>query len=704
MADITNWINQIASAVWGRDVRSSIINALTAMNHEIIDETESAKVYAQQANGHSARAGSYAEDAHNWANIAGQIEGGSNFSFEDLIDGYEGVVPVSIKGFDCNDNQKVAGNGTHDDTTGFQNAFASGKKISIPTGSYKLTSPLWSDDSVVLENKGTFPNKPLIISKALRDDAIIEHFYGRFDSKWGKLNDSSIVDIYRLQGACYVNYGNNSYRRIVLSYATDPADNNDSTDLILIAYNPDTLAPIASLKIPGGGHGNSLCYVPTTDRLYFCTGNGPIANQIGYVRGTFTGSTTSSSSINPVTYIQPIANSRCWMIAYDKEAKVFYLQYTRDGVAYIGAFDRDFNQLDFEVPLMGPTGATISDIYKFPYPKYDSSKPDEVFAQQTTVINGQLLTVFYSSRKGGNEFGSNGAFIAQYNFADKCFKKVWRLPNIHPQHEPECMIEVDGRVLLFSNIGIDTNYVAPQISVSELSFDKRVSGDSGSIFSDIRLIGTTNYPTDLNKYLTPGVYYCGVTTAANISHRPQPTHFEDSANGQAYAFMLYVLPFGYNGAVIQIVLTSHGETFYRTCLFGSEYAQWYGWGQLTQTLRDNSGRSGTIYCGGSLTNSGKDIRFTVPFGTHTYSDARPTPVINNLKIAARQPNGSYIHSGNRITIVDNGSTVFGYTVTATSDAWGINVSVTRDTEWISGLNNVPLGLDVLIEIRYLDQS
>ena len=696
MADITTWLDQIRSAIWGKDVRSSIVNSLDAINKNVTDETDSARAYAQQANTSQARANTYAEDAHNWATIAGQLEVGSDFSFEDLVDGYEGIVPVTIKSFKCEDDENVAGNGLHNDTTGFEGALVSGKKISIPTGNYRLTKTLWSDDSVVVDNKGTFPNKKLIVSKALRDDAIIEHFYGRFNSKWGRLANSNLTDLYRLQGGCYVKIG--STRRIVLSYSTEYNNVSDSTDMILVAYNADTLAPIASTVVVGGGHGNSLCYNPTTNKIYSCTGNGPAANQIAVIPATFSGTT---GSITP-TFIQPISGSRCWMIAYDKDANIYYLQYTKNSVAYLGAFDSDFNQLDFEIPLIGPTGQTITDIYKLPYPKYDSTKPDELMSQQTTVINGQLLTVFYISRKGGNEFGSNGAFIGQYNYAEKNFKKVWRLPNIHPQHEPECMVEVDGRIFLFSNIGVGTNYVAPQISVSELSFDERISGDSGSSFSDIRLMGTSNYPSDLNDYLTPGVYYCGSSTAATVQHRPQPTHFDDSSNNSAYAFMLYVLPMGYAGAVTQIVLTQHGEAFFRTCRFGSTYANWYGWGQLTQTIRDNAGRSGTIYCSGSLTNQGTEVRFTVPFVTHTYSDARPTPTISNLTISARKPDGGYIHSGSSVTIVNDGKVASGYTVTPSSGAWGINIRVIKSSAWVENLNNIPLGIDATVKIIYPD--
>ena len=71
MANITPYTNQIRAARYGEEVRGSIVNALEAMNSDITDDTNSARVYAENAAGSAEEA---SETATGLTNTLAQIE------------------------------------------------------------------------------------------------------------------------------------------------------------------------------------------------------------------------------------------------------------------------------------------------------------------------------------------------------------------------------------------------------------------------------------------------------------------------------------------------------------------------------------------------------------------------------------------------------------------------------------------------------
>lgn len=79
MANITPYTNEIRSARYGEEVRGSIVNALEAMNTDINNDTNSARVYAENAAGSAEDA---SETATGLAETLAQIESDLS-TFED---------------------------------------------------------------------------------------------------------------------------------------------------------------------------------------------------------------------------------------------------------------------------------------------------------------------------------------------------------------------------------------------------------------------------------------------------------------------------------------------------------------------------------------------------------------------------------------------------------------------------------------------
>ena len=454
------------------------------------------------------------------------------------------------------------GDGTTDDTAAFQAAIAGGNKIVIPEGSYYLTSALWSDDSVVISDKGTYPNKRLVVSRNLRDDAPIERFIGQFNSTVYNLYD------YRLQAGCY----DSKNDRIVLSfctaYTTDPVTHETSdTDLVLTAFRLDkgvdfVAAPNdegleLSVIIHGGGHGNSLCYNPKTNKIYSITGNGDRAHQIAVM---------DADTLEFESWIAPVTgNSRPWQMAYDEVNDIYWIESNDGNGAAFHAYDANFQLMDKEIPLASNAIKNIAKMH------YDS---DTLEAQSTTVIDEQIMQVFFSTRSGDTAYGSNGAFMAQYNYKTGAPKKVYRIPGMYVAEEPQCLVNADGRIYLFSDIGKDGYHY---VSVSQLVFDDRVSGPSGSPFADARVLATRNWCIDLNDMLGIGFYYSGSGQYSSADGTSHP--FANSPyNG---AFNLYVLPFAGNESRAQILVGSNADVFVR--VYRANLDTWYGWKKITTT-------------------------------------------------------------------------------------------------------------------------
>lgn len=597
---------------------------------------------------------------------------------------HSGEAAVFDVGFVTPQMYGAKGNGTANDTSAFQAALASGKKVVVPSGNYKLNSILWSDDSIVISDAGTYPNKPLIISRNLRESAPVLRIVKEFNAS--PINGTQYSD-YRVQTGCYdpVN------ERIVLAFCyknENSSDTNFTSDLVLTAFDLDwNPIPGMSVLIEKAGHGNSVVYAPDVDdptenKIYVIVGNRDLSDSsVGQIAVINPDDLSFEKFISPVT-----ESNRTWGMAYDTDNKIFYLQYTAaGGVSMYRAFDAEFTPLNktFSMGLSDVQG--IGKLY---------FNTEEFNSQGPIVIDGQLLQVMYGSKYGDGTaanshadglWQNNGGYLAQYNYHDGTIKKAYRLTAPYPGDEPQCIIAVEGRYYFISDSSLRNGF--RNVSVSQLVLDDRLVGESESPYTDAKKLSSTSLPRDLNSILTVGVY-------VQTSERSAST--ETFSNAPTYqAFTLYVLPMMVRDARMQICVSSHGEVYVRAYIPSrSGTNKWYGWRQLAETPRSGGSRSGWWYGSGYITGGGKEIRFTIPLVTQTVGASSLAVNVSQLTINARQ-NGNYL-----IDNVDVAS-ASGYTVTATMGAWGINIVILAESALTGAVNNDSVGIQANIALAYV---
>lgn len=530
--------------------------------------------------------------------------------------------------------------GTTDDKAAFEAALASGHKVVVPPASYKLSAPIWSDDSIVINNSGTYAVSPLIVSKELRSSAPIERMVMQFNASTGNVRD------YTLRGACYDSTNN----RIVVAYGTTYESVEDLGDIVLTAYDTD-FNPVSGMSkvISGVGSGAGLCYNAKTHKIYAACGDGH--NQIARIDPdtlTFEAFVTLSMQLNVRS------------ILYDEERDIYYINcYSEDGDICI-VHDSAFAELDKHFLSVGDAIAELV------------GDTGTLYVEQGAVIDGQLLQLLT---------GSSGAYLVQHDYSTyNILKKAYRIPShYHGGDEPKALVDVGGTIYMLTDIaGTDGQRC---VSVSQLVMDERVDGNQG-IYDDTKILGSTSL-TDLNDVLTVGCYIApSVSVASAMANAPT-----------TQAFVMWVLPVPIvKESRAQIVLTYHGDIFVRT--YVAHVGIWYGWRQLAEGPRKNANQSVTWDGAGYVTSGGTEIRFTIPHAMPTEAAALPTVTVTTLRVNARQGGNYILSSGTDV------ATASGYTVTATATQVGINVAISKTTAFSDVVNNAVCGIGASITMHY----
>ena len=281
------------------------------------------------------------------------------------------------------------GDGTTDDTAAFEAALASGERVVVPMATYKLTQVLWTDDSVVVNDSGTYNTKPLIVSKDVRDSAPVEHVVKQFNASTANVRD------YSLRGACY----DSANDRIVVAYGTSYTDIN--------------------------GQGAGICYNPNTHKIYAACGNGTNGRKIAVIDPDTLA--LESWQPAPVSY-------RVWGIAYDPDNDMYYCTYEVDGEFVNGAVSSSFGLIDKAFPVLTDTVKEAAGL----------SASDVLVAEQAVVYGQQILQLFS---------GPGAAYIAQHNYADNSLKKAYRIASDYlTGDDPKALVNVSGKIYMLTDI------------------------------------------------------------------------------------------------------------------------------------------------------------------------------------------------------------------------------------------------------------
>ena len=625
----------------------SVINYIESSLEAAENATEAAENATDAANAAASAANAAATSA---ANVASNIEAmpeilqqlsvtladasGSNKFF--CLD-HNGNVSALSGGFVTPQMFGAKGNGTTDDTAAFEAALESGEKVIVPMATYKLTDVLWSDDSVVVSDSGTYNTKPFIISRNLRNSAPIERMVKQFNASDGNIQD------YSLRGACYDSANN----RIIVAYGTTYESTEDSGDIVLTAYDTD-FRPIADMSkvISGVGSGAGLCYNAKTQKIYAACGNGP--HQIARINPsdlTFEAWVTSPGLYDNVSNV-----------LYDEDNDIYYIGSCNGNSSHFwSAHDSTFTPIGRDFASANFLGTELLSV------------------EQGIVLDGQMLHLFA---------GRNSAYLIQHNYSGlDDLKKAYRVSSHYlTGDEPKALVNVDGIIYMLTDIANTSGQRC--VSVSQLIMDELIDGNL-NIYEDAKVLGGADLPSDLNDILTVGCYTAPVVSVAtNLTNSPT-----------TQAFVMWVLPVPIvKESRAQVILTYHGDIFVRT--YVAHVSIWYGWRQLAETPRKGATKTGLWDGVGYVTSSGTEVRFTIPHPMPSTSDAMPSITVTSCKVNIRQ-NENYLVE-NSLELIG----ASGYVVSATASPFGVRVTIKKSSAFPNVINNAPCGVSATVTLRF----
>lgn len=580
--------------------------------------------------------------------------------------------PHHLLGFNANSNAEsfdlgivtpqmfgAKGNGSTLDSAAFLGAIQSGRKVVVPPGDYRLGSVTWSDDSIVLDDGGTYPEKPFIVSRNIRNSVPYERFIRQFNASDGQA-------VLHLRGACY----DSKRDRIVAAYVTgrnELVEDASSADLIIKVYDTNFYeisgvgTTITGMACVGG-----ICYNSKKDE--FCIATGTATAQIAFLDpDTFAVLDTKNWTDQSIDF------GCARQIAYDDTNDIYYVVFDNDDTIYTLVIDGDFSRC-LRMLLDPRTYLEQANAENLALGGY--------LIRGGIVYSDQFLQLITTNPDYVSNYGTEGTFICQYNYETEVLKKSYRIgSNYYKGEEPRALVKVNEKIYCLSNIG-RTDY-RNYVSITELKMDDRVDGEHNSVYQDAKMLGVPLSPQDLNDALSIGCYVSPTTTiSTGLSNVPT-----------SYPFVMWVMPVPQTiESRMQVLATYHGEIFIRT--YVAHVNIWYDWRQLAETPRKGTTKTGIWDGGGFVTANGTEVRFTIPISLPIESGAVPTIAITSLKVNVRQ-GGNYL-----ITTDTDIATSEDYVISATPGAFGLGITIRKGSAYANAVNNDACGVGATVTLRF----
>lgn len=296
------------------------------------------------------------------------------------------------------------GDGVNDDTNAFKSAINSGKSILVPGGIYNISEYLFSDDSIVFKDDGSYNNKKFIISKKITDIGVT---CARQNTKY--FANTGLIG---LQSVVFNNVRNTLVLGSASSTANKPA---------IVEVDPDTFNVIRTLPSDLFNHCNDMTFNENTSSYYIAPMDG---NKIIVV----------DADMFVIKQTLEIDNlTDVYQISYDPDNDIYYLSDQNDVYIYDSNFIR----------IKGTGIKPVATGFKNnPY-----SNLALTTSQGSCVYKGQFLTMEYSL---GNTGFSSICRISQFNLADTSkVKYQFDVKMLTSFDEPESIVVMNDMIYLF---------------------------------------------------------------------------------------------------------------------------------------------------------------------------------------------------------------------------------------------------------------
>ena len=295
--------------------------------------------------------------------------------------------------------------GVTDDFVAFNAAIASGRQVIIPSGTYYLSNTIFSDDSVIYKDDGSYTDKTVLISKKISESAPVV----------GAQPDLNLTTL-GMKGVQSATFNTNK-RRVVLgthlSYAHDLP--------ILVEIEPWNSTVYNQVESSALGHVNDMTYNSRTDKIYVVSGN---IDEIVPV---------NADNLTITNAVYADIGEALYEISYDEINDLYFVR-SQSGI-YI--LDNQFHKIK-------RLTAGSPKLNEYPYRDIQGAS-----YQGSTIYDSQFLTVYWLWGTAGS---TSYARIAQYDYVTGDIKKMYDIAETLTDCEPETLVKIDDELYLLSYI------------------------------------------------------------------------------------------------------------------------------------------------------------------------------------------------------------------------------------------------------------
>ena len=325
--------------------------------------------------------------------------------------------------------------GTTDDKTAFESAINSGKQVIIPPGNYYLSDTIFSDDSVIYKDNGTYTNKTVLTSKIISDTAPVV----------GAMPDMNLASLGMkgIQSATF----NTRKRRLVLgthlSYANDTP--------ILVEIEPWNSTVLNHVESTALGHVNDMTYNSRTNKIYVVSGNEDEIIPVNADNLTITNAVYSD------------IGESLKEISYDEVNDIYFVR-SQSGVYVL---DNEFRTIKLFI-------SEAPELNEYPYRDIQGA-----YYQGSTIYDSQFITLYWLWGTAGS---TSYARLAQYNYADASIKRMYDIAETLSDCEPETIVNIDDELFILS-------YINESLAIRKVIInDTTLSATNNSIGYAVRVV------------------------------------------------------------------------------------------------------------------------------------------------------------------------------------------------------------------------
>ena len=295
--------------------------------------------------------------------------------------------------------------GVTDDLTAFETAINTGKQVIIPEGNYYLSDTIFSDDSIIYKDYGTYTDNTVLISKTISETPLVV----------GALPDMNLASL-NMKGIQSATF-NTKKRRVVLG--THLSFDNDIPILVEIEpWNPTVFNHVES---PSLGHVSDMTYNSKTNKIYVVTGG---VDEIIPV---------NADNLALSAPIHSNTGEILDEISYDEINDIYFVR-SQNGLYVL---NNEFEQIK-------KLWTTVPEIDNYPYRDIQGA-----WFQGSTFFRSQFISVYWLWGTAGS---TSFARLAQYNYANADIKRIYDIAETLTDCEPETIINIDDELYVLSYI------------------------------------------------------------------------------------------------------------------------------------------------------------------------------------------------------------------------------------------------------------